>query len=251
MARLSNKTALITGSGSGLGRHTALVFAREGANVVVSDINEAQGLDTVAEIEKAGGKALFVKLNVIDEENWQQAVQVAVAHFGALDILINSAGIVISKNIEDSTLEDLRKSFALNVEGPFLGMKAAAEVMKERGGSIVNIASMSGVMGLSKAAPYSTSKGAVRLLSKSAAVHFAKQGYNIRVNILNPSYVRTPMLESVYSDEQIQHLEKFVPLGRLASLDDIANALLFLASDESTFITGFDMNVEGGLGAGN
>lgn len=248
--RLANKVALITGAGSGLGEYAAEVFAKQGAKIVVTDINEETGNRVAETVRQNGGDAIFLKLNVTDAQNWQEVVEQTIAKFGVLDILINSAGISIPKNIEDTTLDDLRKSFALNVEGPFLGIQAVTPVMKGRGGSIVNIASMAGLMGLSRACSYSTSKGAVRLMSKSAAVHFAKSGYNIRVNNLNPSYVKTPMLEGVFNDEQIKGLESLVPLGRLASLDDIGNALIYLASDESAFMTGFDFNVEGGFQAG-
>lgn len=250
--RLHNKTAILTGAGSGLGAYTAKAFAREGAAVVVTDIDETLGRQVAQEIEAAGGRAVFAPLDVTDEAAWARVTAAALDSFGKIDILINSAGIVVSKSIEESTLEDLRKSFALNVEGPFLGIRAVAPAMRRNGGgAIVTIASMSGILGLSRAAPYSTSKGAVRLLSKSAAVHFAKKGDNIRVNTVNPSYVRTPMLESVYSAEQIQALESFVPLGRLGSLDDVADAVIYLASDESAFVTGFDLNLDGGFTAGN
>ncbi|MFA9485731.1 glucose 1-dehydrogenase [Moraxella haemolytica] len=250
--RLQDKIAIITGAGSGLGAYTAKAFAEQGASVVIADINKEAGLQTEQEILANDGKAVFIPLDVTSETSWASLVEQTITTFGKLDVLVNSAGIVISKPIEDSSLEDLKKSFALNVEGPFLGIKAVAPAMRQNGGgSIVTIASMSGILGLSRAAPYSTSKGAVRLLCKSAAMDFAKKGDNIRVNIVNPSYVRTPMLESVYSDEQIKSLESFVPLGRLGSLDDVANAIIYLASDESSFVTGFDLNLDGGFTAGN
>lgn len=249
--RLQNKIALITGAGSGLGAYAAKVFAKEGAKIVVSDINEELGLAIAKEINDNGGQAIFVALNVLEEASWATAVQKTLDSFGKIDILINSAGIAVTKSILDASIDEMRKSFALNVEGPFLGMKAVAEPMKNGGGgAIVNIASMAGILGLSRATPYSTSKGAVRSLSKSAAVFFAKSGYNIRVNILNPSYVRTPMLESVATEERIKELASVSPLNGLASLDDVANALVYLASDESSFMTGFDFNLDGGYQAG-
>ncbi|AKG15152.1 SDR family NAD(P)-dependent oxidoreductase [Moraxella bovoculi] len=245
--RLLDKVALITGAGSGLGEYSAKAFAKQGAKIIITDINEELGNQVANTINADGGQAIFARLDVTNEQSWVEAVKIATDQFGKIDILINSAGMACSKNIEDSTIEDLRKSFALNTEGPFLGMKAVAPVMaKNGGGSIINIASMAGMVGLANATPYSTSKGATRLLSKSAASYYAQKGYNIRVNNLNPAYVVTPMLESVYTEEQIDSLANIFPLKRIASLDDVANALIYLASDESSFVTGFDLNLDSG-----
>lgn len=248
MMRLFNKVALITGAASGLGEYSAKVFAKQGSKLVITDINETLGNQVAEAINNDSGEAIFIPLNVTDEQNWANAVKEAVDKFGRLDILINSAGIATSKSIEDCSIEDLRRAFALNTEGPFLGIKAVAPIMKQNGGgSIVNIASMAGILGLANAAPYSISKGATRLLSRSAASYYAQQGANIRVNNLNPAYVKTPMLESIYTAEQIEGLESMFPLKRLADLDDVANALIYLASDESSFITGFDLNLDSGF----
>lgn len=249
--RLANKVALITGAGSGLGEYAVQTFAKQGAKIVVTDINEDAGNQVAEAVRQNGGEAIFLKLNVTDAENWQSVVAQAVEKFGKLNILINSAGIAAAGDVEQVTLDELRKSMALNVEGPLLGIQAVAPAMRQSGGgSIVNIASMAGILGISRSCAYSTSKGAVRSMSKSAAMHFAKAGDNIRVNILNPSYVKTPMLESVFSTEQIQGLASIHPLKRIANLDDVANALLYLASDESAFITGFDLNLDGGFQVG-
>lgn len=250
MDRLKDKVAFITGGASGLGKSTAISLASEGAKIVIGDLDEAKGKQVVAEIQSSGGESLFIPLNVTNEEDWKNAIDETIGKFGKLDILVNSAGISITENIENSSIEDMNKSYAVNVVGPFLGMKESIKVMKEHGGSIINIGSMSGVLGLSKAAAYSTTKGALRLLTKSVAMHCAKSGYNIRVNNVNPSYVKTPMLEKVYSDKEIDNLKNMIPLGRLAEVSDITNNIIYLASEESSFVTGSDQNLDGGMTAG-
>lgn len=250
MDRLKDKVAFITGGASGLGRSAAISFVNEGANIVISDLNEEKGKQVVEEIQSNGGKALFVLLNVTSEENWKAAIHQTVEEFGKLDILVNSAGISVIKNIEDSSVEDMNKSYAVNVVGPFLGMKESIKVMKEHGGSIINIASMSGILGLKQAAPYSTTKGALRLLTKSVAMHCATAGYNIRVNNVNPSYIKTPMLEQVYTEKEIDGLIDLIPLGRMGTISDITNNMIYLALDESSFITGTDQILDGGMPAG-
>lgn len=252
MGRLENKVAIITGGASGLGKHAVSMMLAEGAKVVIADLNDELGKKVQDELaQQFHDKVHFVKLDVTDETMWQQTIDEVISKFNQIDILVNSAGISISKNIEAMSLGDLRKSLAINVEGPYLGMKAVIEVMKNHGGSIINIGSMAGVMGLSQAMPYSTSKGALRLMTKSVAVYCAKKGYNIRVNTVNPAYIRTPMLEGVYNDEQIEGLKTLIPLGKLGDMADVSNAIIYLSSDESSFMTGVDINIDGGINAGN
>ncbi|TDM14926.1 glucose 1-dehydrogenase [Macrococcus bovicus] len=251
MGRLDSKVAIITGGASGLGKHAVSMMLAEGAKVVIADLNDDLGRKVCDELSRQfQDKVHFVKLDVTDERMWQQTIDETISKFDQIDILVNSAGISISKNIEAMSLEDLRKSLAINVEGPYLGMKAVIEVMKSHGGSIINIGSMAGVVGLSQAMPYSTSKGALRLMTKSVAVYCAKQGYNIRVNTVNPAYIRTPMLEGVYNDEQIEGLKTLIPLGKLGTMADVSQAIVYLSSDESSFITGVDINIDGGVNAG-
>lgn len=248
MGRLQDKVAIVTGGASGIGSETVDHLLEEGAKVVIADLDEEGGKAKESEINDKD-RALFVKLDVASEDGWKTAVKEVVDHFGRLDYLVNSAGISISKNIEDSTVDDFNQSFAINVLGSFLGMKETIKYIKENesGGSIVNIGSLSGVVGLKAAAPYSTSKGAVRLLSKSAAGHAAAQGYNIRINCVNPNYINTPMLQKVYTDEQIDGLKDSVPLGRLSEVRDVTNAIVYLLSDESSFLTGADLDLDGGM----
>lgn len=254
MGRLSNKVAIITGGASGLGEVTARRMVENDAKVVIADLNEELGNKVADDINKDGeGKALFVKLDVTSEEGWKDAVQKTIDEFGRLDVLVNSAGISIAKTVEDSTIDDFRKSFAINVEGPFLDSNESVKYMKENenGGSIINIVSIAGLRGLQNAAPYSTTKGALRLLTVATAVYYANQNYNVRVNGVYPSYIRTPMLEDVYSDEEIEKLKDLIPIGYLGAPENVADNIVYLASDESMYVTGTEQILDGGLTAGN
>jgi len=247
--RLAGKVALITGAASGIGRATAALFHAEGAKVAATDRNEA-GLE-----ETKAFSDLVLPLDVTDEARWRQVVDSVVAAFGKLDILVNSAGIGTKGNIETETLADWRKVHAVNVEGTFLGCREAVRVMKETGGgSIVNLSSVAGIIGDAQTIAYCASKGAVRLLTKSAALHCGRSGYKIRVNSVHPSFADTAMVRELIASskdpERVREgLARAAPLGRLGRAEEIAAAILYLASDESSFTTGAEIVVDGGLTA--
>ncbi len=247
--RLAGKTALITGAASGIGRATAALFHAEGAKIAATDLNEA-GLATL------GTDAdLVLRQDVTDEDRWRAVVDAAVAAFGRLDILVNSAGIGTKGSIETATLADWRKTNAVNVEGTFLGCREAVRVMKETGGgSIVNLSSVAGIIGDAQTIAYCASKGAVRLLTKSAALHCGRSGYKIRVNSVHPSFAETAMVQELIASSKNpertrEGLARAAPLGRLGRAEEIAAAILYLASDESAFTTGAEIVVDGGLTA--
>ena len=247
--RLAGKTALITGAASGIGRATAKLFRAEGAKVAATDRNEAGLTDLKPEVD------LVLVQDVTDEERWREVVDAAVAAFGRLDILVNSAGIGTKGNIETETLADWRKVHAVNAEGTFLGCREAVRVMKETGGgSIVNLSSVAGIIGDAQTIAYCASKGAVRLLTKSAALHCGRSGYKIRVNSVHPSFADTPMVQGLIASSRNpertrEGLARAAPLGRLGRAEEVAAAILYLASDEFAFTTGTEIVVDGGLTA--
>jgi NAD(P)-dependent dehydrogenase (short-subunit alcohol dehydrogenase family) len=247
--RLAGKAALVTGAASGIGRATAILFHAEGAKVAATDRNE-EGL-----AELAGVADLILAQDVTDEARWREVVDAVVDAFGRLDILINSAGIALKGNIETATLDDLRRTQAVNVEGTFLGCREAILSMKRTGGgSIVNLSSVAGVIGDAQTIAYCTSKGGVRLLTKSAALHCARAGYNIRLNSVHPSFADTPMvraaIDSAKNPERVREgLARAAPMGRIGRAEEVAQAILYLASDESSFTTGAELMVDGGLTA--
>jgi 3(or 17)beta-hydroxysteroid dehydrogenase len=248
LGRLDGKVALITGAASGIGRATAGLFHRQGAKVAATDRNEA-GLKALGE-----DADLTLVQDVTDEARWREVVDAAVAAFGRLDILVNSAGIAVLGNIETTTLADWRKVNAVNVEGAFLGCREAVRAMKGTGGSIVNLSSVAGIIGDASSTAYCASKGAVRLLTKSAALHCARAGYGIRVNSVHPSFAETPMvLEGIARAKDPERvragLMRAAPMRRMGTADEVANMILFLASDESSFTTGAEFMVDGGLTA--
>ena len=201
MGRVSGKVALVTGAALGIGKATALLLAREGARVVVADMKEQEGHAVVAEIEAAGGEALFVSLNVTVEEDWSQAMAAILKQFGRLDIAVNNAGIAYTGTVESTSLTDWRRVQAVNLDGVFLGTRYAVEAMKPQGGgSIVNLSSIEGLVGDPTLAAYNASKGGVRLFTKSAALHCARSGYKIRVNSVHPGYIWTPMVQGLTSE---------------------------------------------------
>jgi NAD(P)-dependent dehydrogenase (short-subunit alcohol dehydrogenase family) len=243
--RLADKVALISGGASGMGRSEATIFAREGAKVVIGDVLEAEGRDVADHITKAGGQARFVKLDVTSEADWQAAVKAAVAAFGKLDILVNNAGIsgsgpdTMSVPVWDTVMD-------INAKGVFLGMKYAIPAMQRAGGgSIVNISSISGFVGQNRIhMAYNASKGAVRIMTKSAAVQYAENG--IRANSVHPG-VLPPMRTSQADPEWRAKMLRAVPLRREGRVEEVAHAVLFLASDEASYITGTELVVDGGL----
>jgi len=248
--RLENKVALISGGARGMGAAEARMFAREGAKVVIGDVLEAEGRQVEAQINEAGGECVFVLLDVTQESQWQHAVETAVARFGRLDVLVNNAGIVLRGILEDTSAEDWDKVMDVNAKGVFLGTRAAiSEMKKSGGGSIVNISSISGIVGQSDIQPvYNASKGAVRIFTKSAAIQYAKEG--IRVNSVHPGSIDTPMAGDRLNDPELQRqANERTPLGRTAHPDEVAYGVLFLASDESSFMTGSELVIDGGATA--
>ena len=250
MGRLEGKTALVTGAASGIGLQTSIRLAEEGARVMMTDINLEEGLQ---QAEKPGANATFLKLDITEEEEWISVLDETVKRFDRLDILVNSAGMVLIADVEQITLEDWRKVHAVNLDGTFLGCKHGVRVMKEFGaGSIINLSSISGMIGGFNLTAYNSSKGAVRMLTKSVALHCARAGYGIRCNSIHPTFIETPMLESMIRDspdpEKVrQTLVRQVPLRRIGKPDDVANMIVYLASDESTFVTGTEMVIDGGV----
>ena len=249
--RLEGKVALISGAARGMGAVEAKLFASEGAKVVVADVLEDEGKRVEAEIVEAGGEALFVRLDVTSEEDWEAAVESTVSRFGRLDILVNNAG-VSSRSVDDpASLENWERIMNINSTGVFLGTKHAVPRMQEAGGgSIVNISSIMGLVGGESGHPaYNASKGSVRLLTKATAVRHGKD--RIRANSVHPGYM--PPMASSIPDEEVrssrQHLIDATPMGREGERIEVANAVLFLASDEASFITGAELAVDGGFTA--
>jgi NAD(P)-dependent dehydrogenase (short-subunit alcohol dehydrogenase family) len=248
--RLRDKVALITGAAVGIGAEIAKRFAAEGAQVVIGDVNAVEARTTSESIRRSGGSARSVPLDVTKEESWKEVLDGIRIAEGRLDILVNNAGITKPIPITEMPLEDFERIMAVNVRGVFLGIKHALPFMKQHGGgSIVNISSICGLVGHKLTnETYTTSKGAVTLLTKSVAVRYARD--NIRCNSIHPGTVDTPMVQALFTDpeKKRERLDE-VPLGRLATAQDVANAALFLASDEAGFITGAALPVDGGLTA--
>ena len=248
--RLEGKTALISGAAQGLGAAMARRFAEEGALVFIGDLKAETGNETVRAICEKGGKAFFIALDVTAEQSWTDAMAAVLARAGRLDILVNNAGINIREPIESMKAENLDAMLAVNVKGPFLGIKHAIPLMRRAGGgSIINISSICGLLGHAYTTEaYTTTKGALTLLTKSIAVRYAKD--NIRCNSIHPSTVDTPLMQELFKNPaKKQERLGEVPLGRLATETDVANTALFLASDEAAFLNGVALPVDGGTSA--
>ncbi len=249
MGRLDGKVALISGGARGQGAAEARMFASEGACVVFGDILDDDGRRVEAEIRELGGQATYVHLDVTSETDWAAAVNRAVSEYGKLDVLVNNAGIVLGRSIEEMTVEEWDRLFDVNAKGVFLGTRASLRAMRDAGGgSIVNISSTAGLVGNDyNLAGYSSTKGAVRLFTKSTAIQHARDG--IRCNSVHPGPIDTPMLlesrrgRGALTDEQQRQR---TPLGRIGRPEDIAFAVIYLASDESSFVTGSEVVVDGG-----
>ena len=247
MGRVDGKVALITGAASGLGRADADVLAREGATVVLTDINENAGKAAAESIREAGGKATFMLLDVADEKQWQEIIASVRKEHGRLDVLVNNAGLVIMGGPEECSLEAFRKQNAVMSEGVFLGCKHALALMHESGGgSIINMSSTASHLGYPIFFAYSAAKGAVRAMSKALAIHCQMSGYQIRVNSLHPGAIDTPMIDQTTSELGLDNKEDISPVG-LGQPEDVANVVLFLASDESRFVNGTEILIDNAL----
>ena len=259
MALLADKTAIVTGAASGIGAATARRFVRDGARVLLTDLDEDAGTALAAELAKVG-RASFVKHDVVDEGGWARVFAAALESFGPVDVLVNNAGIATGGRIEDLTLEVFRRTIGINLEGVFLGTKQAVAAMRAsgRGGSIVNLSSAMGLVGAPGASAYCASKGGVRLFTKAIALEVAKD--RIRVNSVHPGGVKTAIwkkqswwpsvLEKAGSESAAyQAIAGPTPQARLADPEEIADAIAFLASDESRFMTGSELVIDGGLTA--
>ena len=248
--RLENKVALISGGARGMGAVEARLFSSEGAKVVIGDILEEDGRRTEAEIGEAGGECLFVRLDVTSESNWQRAVAATVARFGRLDVLVNNAGIFRTEGVLETSEELWDEMLEINAKGVFLGTKCAIpEMRKAGGGSIINISSVAGLTGGPGSAAYRASKGAVRLFTKATAIQYA--GDAIRANSVHPGIIDTPMTTpNLLVDEAArQRAMARHPLGRYGKPEDVAYGVLYLASDESSFVTGSELVIDGGFTA--
>jgi 3(or 17)beta-hydroxysteroid dehydrogenase len=252
MGRVMSKVALITGAAMGLGRASALRLASEGARIVVTDVNTDSGHGTAAEIEAQGGEAVFHRLDVSDADQWRSVLLQVEQRFRRLDILVNNAGIAVAKNVEETTLDEWRSTMAINADGVFLGCKYAIPLMRSSGGgSIINLSSISAIIGDADLAAYCASKGAVRALTKAVAVHCAERRNGIRCNSIHPGSIWTPQTENYLRDrgnldEEREKMLRRHPIGFLGEPNDVAHMVLYLASDESRFVTGTEMVVDGG-----
>jgi len=262
MDRVKDKVAVITGAAGGLGKAQALLLAKEGAKVIVTDIHETDGLEIAEDIRRKGGEAVYANLDVTKEAHWEDVIEKTLSEYGRLDILVNNAGVILTKPIEETTLEEWRWVISVNLDGVFLGTKHAMGAMKKgKGGSIINVSSVAGIVGMPNSSSYVASKGGVRLFSKAAAIECSKAGrdYHIRVNSVHPGFILTPMLEDIIQadvkktgkkyEEAKKLREDWTLVGRLGDAEEVAYAVLYLASDESKFVTGAEIVIDGGFTA--
>ena len=247
MGRLDGKVALISGGSKGQGAAEAKLFAQEGAKVVLADILDDEGKKVEAEINETGGEAMYLHLDVTSEADWAAAVKAAVDNYGKLDILVNNAGILLRKGVEETSAEEWDRIQDVNSKGVFLGVKAAIPAMREAGGgSIVNISSIAGLRGSTSTA-YGASKGLVRLLTKSTAVQYGPEG--IRCNSVHPGIIETDMTEEMLDSAGREQWLARTPLRIIANAHDVALGVLYLASDESRYVTGSELVIDGGITA--
>jgi len=265
MGRLNGKTALVTGGGSGIGRAGALALAREGARLVATDLNVSAAEETASAIRGAGGQAIALAHDVGEESQWAAVMEATQKTFGRLDVLVNNAGVSGKGPLADTAPEDWRALMRVNLDGVYLGTRAAIAAMQPEGtereqfGSIIMISSILGIVGGPRSAPYSASKGAVRLFAKSVALECALRGQRVRVNSIHPGYVDTPLVggslqrradkEGTDVASLREDLVKLHPIGRIGTPEDIAAGIVFLASEESSFMTGAELVIDGGYTA--
>ena len=253
--RVAGKIAIVSGAAAGIGRATALRLAEEGAKICLGDIDRTGAESCAADIRARGGEAFPLALDVAEEADWRRIINATVERFGGLDILVNNAGIAFAAGLEETTTEQWRRIMAVNVDSVFFGCKFALPAMrKSGGGAIVNISSILGLVGSPVQAAYGATKGAVRLFTKGVALECAEAGWNIRVNSVHPAYIRTPMVER-YAEtwgslkKGLEALGDLHPIGRVGEAEEVANAVLYLASDEAKFVTGVELLIDGGYTA--
>ncbi len=254
--RVAGKVVLITGGARGLGLAGAEACAGEGARVVITDLDEAEGRAQAGRLASVGALVEFLRHDASDEGEWRSVVDTVLARHGRLDVVVNNAGISRIATVEDETLEGWRRVQAINMEGVFLGTREAIRAMKGKGGSIINLSSIEGIIGEPLTAAYNASKGGVRIFTKSAALHCAQQGYGIRVNSIHPGFINTAIVSGALAtlppeqaEALMQDLLTRIPMGRVGEPHEIGNAIVFLASDESSYMTGSELVIDGGYTA--
>ena len=248
--KLKGRVAVVTGGAGGIGKEICKCLSNEGAHVIMADLSELSAANAIAEINSADNKVVYHELDVVSEQSWHTLYQYVKQRFSRLDILVNNAGIYLFKDIENTTLDDWNRVMSINATGVFLGTKLAIPLLRQNGsGSIINMSSTSGITGSPFEVAYTASKGSVRLFTKSAALYTAKD--NIRINSVHPATTDTSMVEVLWeSNKDLRKtVTENVPLGRLADPIEIAKAILFLASDDSSYITGTELIVDGGMTA--
>ena len=258
MNRVAGKIALVTGAASGLGEASARLLAREGASVILTDMNDTVGERVLRDIQAEGGNGIYIHLDVANEDDWRAAMALVRQRFGQLNVAVNCAGTNIARSFPtDTTLEDWRRLMSINLDGVFLGTKHALAAMRDSNpvnGSIINISSVMGLVGLPDIAAYNASKGGVRLYSKSVALSCAEQRLNVRVNTVHPGFIDTPLLRTAMArfddaEQARKSYDALQPVGHLGQPQDIAYGVLYLASDESRFMTGAELVIDGGFTA--
>lgn len=250
MGRAADKVVLVTGAGSGIGRAAAKLLAAEGATVIVTDINQPGGLETV---QQAGARTRFLPHDTAQEAAWKRVIDDVLAREGRLDGLVNNAGIAgpFPSTFESETVEQWQRILSINVQGVFLGCKHGVPAMrKSGGGSIVNLSSLAAFLGTPDLSAYGASKGAVRQFTKTVAIDCARKAYKVRCNSVHPGVILTPMGEGILpSDKARERMRKHIPIGEFGAPEDIAYGILYLISDESRFVTGTELVIDGGMNA--
>lgn len=256
MKRVQDKVCLVTGAARGLGLAAVEALLQEGARVMLTDVDSAAGEAEKTRLARLGFEVRFMVQDVTSAAQWNEVLEHTTAGWGPLDVVVNNAGVAALANVEKESLENWKKTLSVNLDGVFLGTQAAIARMKGRGGSIINIASIEGLIGEPLIPAYNASKGGVRMFTKSSAIHCARAGYNIRINSVCPGFAETQMVGAAVASLPPEEAKVFVertlariPLGRFARPEEIARAVLFLASDEASYVTGSDLVVDGGMTA--